>query len=469
MRQFFNILLDGSSILEKIRSVRIERRRDRAVDTFTLSLADFSLYSQFDFGLVPTSERLHVGTAKGTAKTDGFTSGTGVLTSSTSDFTAEGVTTDDIIEIINSSVAADIGGWPITAVGTTTLTSSHTFGTAAGIEFIVLKNQGKFFVEKPDVLEDKNQIAIPSLWGRNGLARLTDPFAAKLTKTFKNKTTFSAVVKDLVKDGGMDETKVQIDIDDYIIPGNLLSVSNRYPLQIIIDLATKTNGYVRSKKTGDLHIKKDIFHWGSLSIAQTLGDDEIQEMTEQVDFPEFGNRILVRSVLPESGQDVRVSLSLETSCIRGDGRARVVAQAVVTDIKGNPVPNGTLVTWTRDDASLFSLASKTLTGEKVVKGEGKRASSLTTVSTDLPIIEVLGVFIKQDSRRQTDFFSGGSFVGRTITLGTPLPFSNSEVIVDYVGGGVSTNIVQSVAGAKEGDSTFINAFVGQVRDSKSLC
>ena len=170
-----------------------------------------------------------------------------------------------------SNIPADIGGFPITAVGTTTLTSSHIFGTSPGIEFIVLKNQGKFFVEKPDVLEDKDRIAIPSLWGRNGLARLTDPFAGKLTKTFKNKTSFSAVVKDLVKDAGMDDTKIQIDIDDFIIPGNLLTVSNRFPLSIIIDLASKTNGYVRSKKTGDLHVKKNIFHFGALPIAQNLG------------------------------------------------------------------------------------------------------------------------------------------------------------------------------------------------------
>ena len=194
------------------------------------------------------------------------------------------------------------------------------------------------------MLEDKDRIAIPSLWGRNGLARLTDPFAGKLTKTFKNKTSFSAVVKDLVKDAGMDDTQIQIDIDDFIIPGNLLTVSNRFPLSIIIDLASKTNGYVRSKKTGDLHVKKDIFHFGALPIAQNLGDNEILEMTEQVDFPEFGNRILVRSVLPESGQDIRISLTLETSCIRGDGRAQVDAKAVVTDLKGNPVPNGTLIT-----------------------------------------------------------------------------------------------------------------------------
>ena len=51
MRTYFNILLDGSTILDKVRSVRIELRRDQAVDTLTLALVDFSLYSQFDFGL----------------------------------------------------------------------------------------------------------------------------------------------------------------------------------------------------------------------------------------------------------------------------------------------------------------------------------------------------------------------------------------------------------------------------------
>ncbi|KKL90473.1 hypothetical protein LCGC14_1904330, partial [marine sediment metagenome] len=67
--------------------------------------------------------------------------------------------------------------------------------------------------------------------GRNSLARLTDPFANKLTKTFKNETTFSAVIKDLVSDAGMDDTKVVIDIDDYVIPGNLLTISNRVHLK----------------------------------------------------------------------------------------------------------------------------------------------------------------------------------------------------------------------------------------------
>ena len=174
--QFVDVLLDGSSIRENLVSFRLQRSRDRATDNLTVRLGDFSLYSLFDFTLVPTVERLHVGTSTASPKIDGSTVGTNIFTSAGSDFTAEGVTTDDILFVILSDNKADEGGHEITVVGTTTLTSSFTFGTASSIKFIILKNQGRFFVEKPDVIESEEDIAIPSLWGRNGLARLTDLF-----------------------------------------------------------------------------------------------------------------------------------------------------------------------------------------------------------------------------------------------------------------------------------------------------
>ena len=469
-RQFVDVLLDGSSIADNVTSFRLSRSRNQALDTLTLKLADFSLYSLFDFGLVPTTERLQVGTSTGTPKTDGSTVSTGVLTSAGSDFTAEGVTLNDLIYIIASTVIADLGGHPITAVGTTTVTSSFTFGTATGIEFIILKNQGKFFVEKPDVVENKEDIAIPSLWGRCGLARLTDPFANRLTKTFLNKQNFSDLIADLVKDAGMDESLITIDINDFIVPGNLLTISNRFPLDIIINLANKTNGYVRCDKGGNLHIKKDIFHFAAEPIAETIGDDEIRLFRERTNFPEFGNRVLVRSVTPEAAQDVQISLTLETACIRGDGRLSVPAQAVVTDIRGNAIANGTRVDWTVDDFTLFTVIQRTTFTKDVVQtAEEKRANSLLTVSTDLPIREVIGVYLKMDRRRLTNFFTGGSFTGRQITLGRELPFSNTLVSVDYIASGIATNSVRSIAGAAEGATTFVSAAVGRIRDSVSVC
>ncbi len=467
---FVEVLLDGTSILDNIVSFRLLRPRNSAMDTLTLRLADFSLYASFDFGVVPLTERIHVGTSTASPKIDGSTVGTTIFTSPGSDFTAEGFTTDDILFIISSTVAADIGGHEITVVGTTTLTTSFTFGTASAIRFIVLRNQGRFFVEKPDVIESDEDIAIPSLWGRCGLARLTDPFVNKLTKTFPKKQNFSDLVAELVSEAGMDSSKVIIDIDDFIIPGNLLTVSNQLPLDVLINVARKTNGYIRCQKTGDLIVKKDIFHFAGEPIAQVLDDDEIRTLTETTDFPEFGNRVLVRSVTPEAAQDVRVRLSLETACTRGDGRSPLPAEAIVTDIRGNPVANGTVVDWTSNDTTLFVVSNRTsLTRDVVQTGEEKRASSLFDVSTDKPIRQVLGVFLKMDVRKLTNFFTGGSFIGTAITLGRTLPFSNSLVIVDYIASGIAINTVVSVAGAVEGKETFISAAVGRIRDSVVVC
>ena len=472
--QFVDVLLDGSSIRENLVSFRLQRPRNRATDSITIRLGDFSLYALFDFTLVPLVERLHVGTSTGTPKTDGSTVGTSIFTSAGSDFTAEGVTLDDIIFVIESTESADLGGHEITVVGTTTLTSSFTFGTASSIRFIILKNQGRFFVEKPDVIESEEDIAIPSLWGRCGLARLTDPFVSKLTRTFTRKQNFSDLVTELVTEAGMDPSKILIDIDDFVIPGKLLTISKQVPLEVITNLARKTNGYVRSQKTGDLHIKKDLFHFGAFPIAQALGDDEVRELTERNDYPTFGNRVLVRSVTPEAAQDVRITLNLETACTRGDGKSPVPARAVVTNQRGLPVPDGQAVVWSitssEDVPIVFTFSSTTtLTGEETFLDEFKRSQSLLTVSTEFPIVDVIGVYLKMDRRKLTNFFTGGSFQGTGITLGRELPFSNTQVAVDYIAGGITRNTIRSFAGVPEGTVNFVNASVGRIRDTATLC
>ena len=40
MRQFLDILLDDLSILDQVRSMRLEHRRDQAMDVLTLRLSD---------------------------------------------------------------------------------------------------------------------------------------------------------------------------------------------------------------------------------------------------------------------------------------------------------------------------------------------------------------------------------------------------------------------------------------------
>ena len=238
---------------------------------------------------------------------------------------------------------------------------------------------------------------------------------------------------------------------------------------MIIDLAIKTNGYVRCDKVGNLWIKKNLFHFETLPIAQALGDDEIREMSERVEYPEFGNRILIRSAVPSSGQDIQIQLRLETRCIRGDGIAETEATAIVTNGEGVAMPNGTLVHFSIDDASLAVFAgSERETGAKIIIGELVRASGLLAVSTEFPIIKIIGVFLENDLSRETNYFTGGSFKARSITLGLELPFSDSKVIIDYQAGGIAIGYLTSVAGALEGE-TEIHASVGKIRDSATFC
>lgn len=65
-------------------------------------------------------------------------------------------------------------------------------------------------------------------------------------------------------------------------------------------------------------------------------------------------------------------------------------------------------------------------------GEEAVSVSTTSVITLYPINQVLGVFLATDpDRTGTNYFTGGSFAGQTITLGSALPSPNTAVLVDY--------------------------------------
>jgi len=470
MTQFASVLIDGIARDDNWISLDLRRRQEEATDVLTLELADNSLYSLFDFNKLPTiPPQIQVATANGAAKTDGSTASTD-LTSASSDFVAQGVTLNDVVKVISSPVAADIGVFRILSIATTVLTTNHVFGAATGVVFIVLINQGFFFGEKPDVLETVDKVAIPSLWGRNELARLQDPFALKITRSFLGRTTMRTIVKDLVDEAGMDSSLVVFDIDDYTIPGGLLRVVEQYPLQMIADLVIRTNGYIRSDKLGNLHVKKRFFHFDAETAVKAIADDDLHgEMRETLDFPEFGNRILIRSSIPSSGQAVQVQIRPATACLRADAFSQMEVLGIVRDDEGKAVPDGLQVDFTIDNPLLaFFIVTPRSTGQRSIVDESTRASSLTSISTDFPIVGVQGVFLETDTSKSFNFFVGGSFGGSRITLGTELPFTDSVVVIDYTAGGIAVATLKAVDGAPELD-TNIHAAVGKVRATASFC
>lgn len=65
-------------------------------------------------------------------------------------------------------------------------------------------------------------------------------------------------------------------------------------------------------------------------------------------------------------------------------------------------------------------------------GEPRVSTDALHVTTLYPITQVLGVWLAGDVERAgTNYFTGGAFVGSTITLGAALPAPNTAVLVDY--------------------------------------
>ena len=84
------------------------------------------------------------------------------------------------------------------------------------------------------------------------------------------------------------------------------------------------------------------------------------------------------------------------------------------------------------DALEFAGSSSIKGAAYLQGGELGVSVAASTVSTVHPILQVLGVFLAGDVERQgTNYWLSGSFLGSTITLGTPLPSATEPVFVDY--------------------------------------
>jgi hypothetical protein len=138
-------------------------------------------------------------------------------------------------------------------------------------------------------------------------------------------------------------------------------------------------------------------------------------------------------------ENVRMRLKSDGSSIVGT--STLSYEAVVSELDGSPVSNGTSVAWTIDNDTYGSFQrSSTTTTTKSISNEEVVASSRHTINVDYPIVSVSSVVLRGGSGEY--YTSGSSFSGNSITLATPLPFNNSAVWVTYVGGGVSTNVLE---------------------------
>lgn len=115
----------------------------------------------------------------------------------------------------------------------------------------------------------------------------------------------------------------------------------------------------------------------------------------------------------------------------------------------------------RVDLFKFSDVAASAKGASYLQGaEQATSTAVNKVTTAFPIQQVLGVFLASDTTMTgTNYFTGGSFSGSVITLGSALPAANTGVLVNY-GAFVTEGTAQVIDGPPFPTSTIsgINQF-----------
>lgn len=108
---------------------------------------------------------------------------------------------------------------------------------------------GPFFLERIQYPEDRDADTA-TLWGRSRSAQLGPPWAPKISKQWTSNTTVSAIVDEMATLCG-----VTIDLtNDYSICAYCFVVSDKYPSEVLQELATLTGQICWPRADGSLAI-----------------------------------------------------------------------------------------------------------------------------------------------------------------------------------------------------------------------
>lgn len=304
-------------------------------------------------------------------------------------------------------------------------------------------------IQKPQSLDARTA----TVWGRSKSARLTSPWAQKISKQWPGETTIAAIIEEVAALCG-----VTVNVtNDYPVCQYCYAVSDQAPAEIIRDLATRSGQILWPQVDGTLTVAPRLYR--SLPApAVVLDSDEIVVDSVERATPDFGNRILVSGDASIAGLSVQVvPLADEDACVVADGQSTVRLIAVVLGSDGLPVALGTVVTWSASSGLMSALTSQT--AQVVRQGEVHQADSYRRVTLDLPAVSVVGVYARKDTRRVTNLYRqrGGSVAGRTITFSAPLDFYDQALVIDYVVAGAPTTWT---AGWVPGDVTVLGSVAG---------
>jgi hypothetical protein len=319
-------------------------------------------------------------------------------------------------------------------------------------------SEGTFFIERCSPSQNKDAITL-TLWGRDESAKLTQPFARKMSKEYDEDTTLYEIIEEILTDCGLEYDEDRMLIDDFIIYANSYSVQEMYPLEVLQQLVSVTDGFLYTDRQGQIWVVKDEYHWDD-SVTE-LGATVIASIAEREDYPEFGNRVRVGSFADAGELNISINLQFEEYSVAvGEG---ITGIAVVTRKDGTPVPDGYKVEWTTDNSNYasWSLDETSVTTHRITD-ESQTATSRRLVSTDYPIRQVHSVTVVSTGEE----IDVKEFNGTSIVLDDDLPFTDSAVVIDYSTGYATNTLVGGSTGEVEVDvHAIVETFV---RDTQTI-
>ncbi|WP_320043182.1 hypothetical protein [uncultured Desulfobacter sp.] len=294
---------------------------------------------------------------------------------------------------------------------------------------------GKFYVEQPGISADPDQLTNEGLWGRSETAKAGAPFAPKVSKSWEADTTAAAIVSEMA---ALADLTVSFQMTDYTVFAGSYSVDGVYPIDVINELAAYAGGTVGCTAGGALVVRSNTFHPAAADHIVT--DLEIIGIIENVEYPEFGNRIKISADGSDSGLSVTLAAPDDADCLPADGSSKSKLYAFVSDNDG-PVEDGVVVTWTAESGVTLG-AETSATGQMLISNKVHNADNYYTVTVDYPVKDVVGIWAYSDRRHENNFWNTlGSFEDNEITVYKPFAYCDQTLVVTYITSGCAVNTV----------------------------
>lgn len=316
-------------------------------------------------------------------------------------------------------------------------------------------SQGEFFVERPALATSINAELMQGVWGRSLTALLAEPFAPKVTQAWETQTTFFSICEEMCDLAGFAWDETYSDVADFVIYPYTYEADGLYPINVISELAMLAGALVTTDRLGHLCIKE--VDYSPAAADATITDADIAGITENPEWPTFGNR--VRITPTGALASYSVELFIPDSCLHADGSSKTKMFAQVRDPDGEPV-DGLVVAWEIDSAIAALNSATSNTQEILINNERQRATGFYSLDVDIPPSSIDGIWAYRDTARATDLAEGGyTLDGRTITLTDKLAFCDQSLVISYRANGIAINYLQ--AGATAEDVTVTADVAGQ--------